>query len=460
MRKFIFIIGLLTSFALPMRSESKNNFVPLKGLPFIYTSNSLDAELPDVSDSLFNAVAQGVNFDINSTLLRTSEPFVGIVRQQLVPLLRGKGLVLRRIIVRGAASPDGPYENNCRLGKGRTERLIELLQRELGECFDTLEVESNYICEDYGYLASLMKQAGDKDADRVKKVWEDNGGDERACKKALMSLDGGKAWNRWKTQYFPTLRQARVMLWFGMPVKETPKPEVKDTIPVAVPVTPIVVEPDTAVAVVEEPEKVKTPRLPLIAVRTNLLHDFFYMPNFGWAPGGNIQLEYFPLHGHLTYNIGFTFTNHQHWNNYKFFQIRDLQLELRRYFKEGLPYRGAYLAAYAHGFMYGVGFNKDKGWEGEGFGAGVSGGYTMKLIKSGHLRLEFMMSLGFLYTMYDPYIYGNPITGQYDGKYYYDYTGKVRDFKKRDHNRAWFGPTNLGVQLTYDLIYRKKGGRR
>ena len=443
-----------------MRSESKNDFVPLSGLPFVYTSSSLNAQVPTVSDSLFYVAAQGVGFDINSTLLRPSEPFVGLVRQQLVPLLRGKGLVLRRITVRGAASPDGPYENNCRLGERRTARLLELLRRELGDVYDSLQVESNYVCEDYGYLAYLMEKAGDPYADKVLQTWKDTGGNERRCKRILMALDGGKPWQQWKTQYFPQLRQARVMLWFGMPVKDTPKPEPKDTAVAVTPVVPVPVVADTTETIIDETLKEKKPRIPLIAVRTNLVHDFFYMPNFGWAPGGNIQLEYFPLHGHLTYNIGFTFTNHQHWNNYKFFQIRDLQLELRRYFKEGLPYRGAYLAAYAHGFMYGVGFNKDKGWEGEGFGAGVSGGYTMKLIKSGHLRLEFMMSLGFLYTMYDPYIYGNPLTGQYDGKYYYDYTGKVRDFKKRDHNRAWFGPTNLGVQLTYDLIYRKKGGRR
>lgn len=452
MRVFVCIIGLLTSFALQAHGESKNNFVPLKGLPFVYFSNSLDTELPDVSDSLFNAVARGVSFDINSTLLRTTEPFVDIVRDQLVPQLCGKGLVLRRITVRGAASPDGSYENNSRLGKGRTERLVELLQRELGECFSKMEVESNFICEDYGYLAFLMKKAGDKDAGRVAQIWKESNGDERACKNVLMALEDGKAWQRWKTQYFPKLRQARVMLWFGVPVKEKPKPVAKKPAPVIVPADTVVVA--------EQPAEVKTPRLPLIAVRTNLVHDLFYMPNFGWAPGGNIQLEYFPRHGHLTYNIGFTFTNHQRWNTYRFFQIRDLQLELRRYFKEGVPYQGAYLAAYAHGFMYGIGFNKDKGWEGEGLGAGISGGYTMKLIRSGHLRLEFMMSLGVLYTVYDPYVYGNPLTGKYDGKYYYDYSGNVRDFKKRDHNRTWIGPTNLGIQLTYDLIYRKKGGRQ
>ena len=29
----------------------------------------------------------------------------------------------------------------------------------------------------------------------------------------------------------------------------------------------------------------------------------------------------------------FTFSNHRHWREHKFFQIRDLQFELRRYFR-------------------------------------------------------------------------------------------------------------------------------
>ncbi len=203
-------------------------------------------------------------------------------------------------------------------------------------------------------------------------------------------------------------------------------------------------------------------RLPMIAVRTNLVHDFFYMPNFGFALSGNIQLEYFPRHGYLSYNAGFTYSNHRHWQDCKFFQIRDVQLEVRRYFKKGHPYRGGFLGVYAHGFCYGIGFNENKGWEGEGGGAGISGGYTFRLDRKGHLRLELTAALGFLLTKYDPYVYGNPISGDKDGKYYYDYNGSASKFKKRNWQYTWLGPTNFGIQVSYDLIYRKakKGGEQ
>ena len=58
--------------------------------------------------------------------------------------------------------------------------------------------------------------------------------------------------------------------------------------------------------------------------------------------------------------------------------------------------------------------------------------------------------------VYDPYVYGNPLNGVEDGLYYYDYHGSASEFQERNHRFIWFGPTNLGVHLTYDIIYRKR----
>ena len=196
-----------------------------------------------------------------------------------------------------------------------------------------------------------------------------------------------------------------------------------------------------------------TPRRHMIALRTNLLHDFLYVPQFGFAPGANVQLEYYPLNGHYTMNAGFTFTNHRHWDTHKFMQIRDLQLELRRYFKGSGQFIGTFLNAYVEGMVYGIGFGKTKGWEGEGGGAGVGVGHTWALNKRGNLRLEASINLGFFVTRYDPYIYSNG--NNTDGKYYYDYQGAISKFKKRNHQFVWFGPTNAGLHITYDIIYRK-----
>lgn len=442
----------------------ESTYVPLPDYPFVYISNGVDTPLPVISDSLFDSSAQGIIYKVNRTELNPDNPFISVWKDEIAPTILADGqLTLRHVIIRGAASPEGPYDNNCRLSVGRVKTLLQFIGGDLGPSFDPSQVECNSICEDYAYLCTLMRRAGDPETAAVEAIWRQSGGDERYCKAQLMRLNGGATWRRLLRDYYPAVRQARVMLFFcRMPeprrLEVMTCPDAPGSGLATIPVEPLLVIGDGIVTTPLQPVRGK--RLPLVALRTNLAHDFFYMPNFGFAPSANVQLEYFPRRGHFTYNAGFTFSNHRHYADHKFFQIRDAQLELRRYFRKGHPYRGAYLAAYAHGFAYGIGFDADRGWEGEGFGAGLSAGYTLSLVRSGHLRLEAMLSVGYLSTKYDPYVWGNPVTGEADGKYYYDYTGVASKFKKRNYLFTWLGPTNLGIQLTYDIIYRKrqKGG--
>ena len=48
------------------------------------------------------------------------------------------------------------------------------------------------------------------------------------------------------------------------------------------------------------------------------------------------------------------------------------------------------------------------------------------------------------------------ITGDNNKDYYYDFIGNASQFKKRNHQFFWLGPTNAGIHLTYDIIYRKR----
>jgi hypothetical protein len=79
----------------------------------------------------------------------------------------------------------------------------------------------------------------------------------------------------------------------------------------------------------------------------------------------------------------------------------------------------------------------------------------MPISKNRRWRLEFSLGFGYYRTKYDPYVYGNPKSSVEDGLYYYDYLGKKENFKERNHVFSWIGPTNLGVHLTYDLLYRR-----
>ena len=101
-------------------------------------------------------------------------------------------------------------------------------------------------------------------------------------------------------------------------------------------------------------------------------------------------------------------------------------------------------------------FDADRGWVGEGIGAGVGIGYVQKLDKRGHWKLEFSAQFGFFTSKYDPYQYENPVNPNYrDHLYYYKWTQSPELFKKRQYHHTYVGPTCVGVTISYDLLYRK-----
>ena len=369
--------------------------------------------------------------------------------------------------ITGAASPEGPYLNNVFLGKQRAAALRNFFVG-IGVAPDQILVEP--VNEDYNHMLYLMWKAGDKDYLRVSNLYIRYGVNKAVFKQKLRQLDGGVVWKRLYRTYFPRLRSSRVMI--VLPEKPAPEPEPVDTA-----VTPAPVEPKPApdtVAVCPKPEVEPTPvpvdttvsvlpapvevwkRRELLSVKTNLLMYGAYVPQYGWCPMPNVTLEYYPLHGHYTYGASFDFPWYRHRSTHKYFQLRNYQLFTRRYFKGDGEFRGWYVDGYAHMFLYGIGFNDHKGWQGEGVGAGVGGGYVLPLSRDQHWRLEFQLQAGWFWTKYDPYQYTCPVEGIDDNRYYYKWTGPSDLFKKRQYHFTWLGPTRIGITLSYDILYRKK----
>ncbi|MBQ0023920.1 MAG: DUF3575 domain-containing protein [Prevotellaceae bacterium] len=467
---------LIAAFILAMMLVPQNANAQTSHFPYVVeVRDEADMQL---SDSVFYKIARSVVFPVNKYNIPENSEFYNELMYQIIPDMNARGYRLESITIRGAASPEGPYGWNCFLGKQRMKALFDIIDRNMAEpsCFDCLK--KNDIPEDYTYLLYMMQENGDKDYERVKSYVDRYlNTNVEVLKQRLMNLDGGALWKRLLKQYFPELRAARVVLFFRKLAIKQPVIEVREIEP------PVIPELDTILPLQFENIPQRIPRRELLSVKTNMLFDFAYMP-FGYkdfCPIPNVAIEYYPLHGHFTYGAMFdcpwwagSITDH------KYFQVRNYTLESRYYFRSGdidkqpagngAAFKGAYISAYAHAFIYGIGWSDNKGfdgpgsigghgWQGEGAGAGLGFGYVMPLSRNQHWRLEFSAQFGFFRTKYDPYIYGCPVEEKNDGLYYYVWYRDADEFEERKYRFNWIGPTRVSVQISYDLLYRRNAKR-
>jgi hypothetical protein len=446
---------------------------------FVDSKDSINLTDEDFYDNCAKVV-----FPVNKFGLPKNDMTLEELEKEVLPRVNEDSLELVAIVIRGAASPEGPFLNNKRLAQNRAKALTDFITSRLtfkGESDSTdnqralpKAITQDYDIEDYRSLCIAMKKADDPDYDYVKgicdKYLEKN--DMRHLKSTLMYTRGGKLWRRLLQTYYPQLRSARIMLFFRK-YKE-PEPIIPEPEPEIIPVDTVDTEPisDNDTLFVSD---VRLPRKKLLAVKTNLLLDLAYMPGYDrWCPIPNIALEYYPLNGHFTFGASFDMPWWQDYNAHKFFQFRNYQIEGRYYWKGATSstnetseasiinynknaYTGFYLQGYAHTAVFGICFDANRGWVGEGVGAGIGAGYVMPLSRNGHWKLELGLQLGFFRCQYDPYRYENPVNPSYhDNLYYYKWTMKREYFRKRQYRWSWIGPTRVGITLSYDLLYRKR----
>ena len=458
--------------------------------PFCHNFELAENKAPALmTDEEFFAKAAKVGFAINETKPLSDDPFLAELRDKVLPRINEDSLELVYMVVRGAASPDGPYENNKMLGDRRARWLFDFIQQQLRFPVDEEKFHLDSEAEDYRTLCLLMQQARDRDYNTVKKLCDTYlpTGDIATLKTAIKQYRGGFLWKRLIRTYFHHLRTARIVLYFKK--HEDKKLEI-DNIAEQVTITQPKEEPQIPVVeerpvVIETPQPVATAdtiavdidRRELLAIKTNLLFYGVYMPGYDrWCPIPNVALEYFPKKGHVTIGASFDMPWWQDYDAHKYFQVRQYQVEGRYYLRANraneanefyethkshrAAYTGFYLQAYANAGVYGICFDADRGWVGSGFGGGIGLGYVMPLSRNEHWRLEFSLQAGYFTTKYDPYQYENPVDPTYsDGLYYYKWTLSPSLFKERQYRWNWLGPTRVGITLSYDLLYRRKAKR-
>lgn len=437
-----------------------------------------------------------VIFTVNRTDIHPGDAFLEEIRHDILPLIREQHLQLYRIDVRGAASPEGPTDGNERLAIGRarvlTDSLTAILPSAEGDLFHTRTVT-----EDYELLLEHMEAAADPDAPLVEGLIRRWGSDIANLKWALYTAKGRTLWPRLLRDYFPELRATRVTLYFRIdPGHEVTPPPAAEPLPtpqgdqpalgehdiILPPLTPLPEDSLTTDTLIT-PERIH--RRPVIALSTNLLYDLWYQPDFGFAPMWNGKVEWYPYSerhtfwNHTSLAAGFTNPFYQRWETHEFFQIRNYELEARwyhRYDDETQQRYGWYVGAALDANIYGIGLSDTKGWQGEGTGAQLTGGYVLPLGRCKAWKLEFNVGVGIYRTDYDPYQYEDPFAGSDHGHgeytpptflpggdltihYYYKWYGNASDFRERQHRFRWIGPTQIGVSLKYDILWKRKTKR-
>lgn len=436
------------------------------------------------ADSLlqqFALYSLDVNFKVNKTNIDPNNASYRKLIEEIVPIMKERNLQLHHMYVRMSASPEGSYSNNIRLAKGRGQALVDSLSRYIDMPSDD-QIVFNTVPEDYAYLYKLIEASDDVDRDTIMHVIDAHKGDDVATKAALRALNGGVTWRRLLKVYYPTLRSARVVFYFTK--YKLAEPEVVEGTmdDVLLPEWKPVFGTNSKFDLSGGTDSGKRAKEPMLAVKTNLLYDAFFIPGVAYDPIVNIEVEYYPHNSNWSFvgeydfpwwyndegipGTGNPYPTPYPTSKHHYFQLLNGQLEARRYFTTDFSHTGHYLSMYGHAFLYDFCFDstQGRGYQGEGWGAGLGYGYVKRLGRNPNSRwkLEAFIKWGFFETRYDDYYYGakwDAATGQFvSAKYYYNWHGDdVTKFVRRNHRfRSWFRyPTGAGITISYDLIDRK-----
>ena len=407
-----------------------------------------------------NAVAQdlkdsvNVHFPLGVSSYSSAYRDNGHVLDSLLSLVRQRlsenKYRLNKVQIVGCVSPEGNYNFNKKLSEKRAVVLYDTLSSKID--FSHVPFTHTYVMQDWPLLLRLVQSDAKVPCrneviallQEIISLDASQGQDQlqpqyKRLYARLRNIGKGSAYQYLSRNLFPELRTASLTLAYDrlpQPEKPVVQEEKKPEPPVVQPEPqkpveqPVVVEPQPQL------------REPMLAVKTNLLYDL--------ATALNIGVEFYPHNSRWSIHADYTCPWWSNRKNHLFFQAINGSLEGRRYFKkEG--HVGHYLSVYGHANLYDIGFNEELGWQGEGWGGGLGYGHVWQPWKNRRWKLEAFIRVGYFHSIYDPYHAGETR----NDKYYYDWEGPIENFIRRNHRLRWFGPTGLGITLSYDLLNRK-----
>lgn len=459
------IILLLAALSSGAQTPLTKGYTTLKGFPFVMCSIGDKNEDITLSDSLFDSIATGVQFKVNRTAIDTETEFYRMYTKRLLPLLQREHLYLKKVFIRGAASPEGPYENNRYLGTKRAESLMQLVSSSLNVGVNSQDaIEAKVVNEDYAYLINIMEKANDPDAAFTKHLMDSCQWNEAACKQALQSARNGALWNRLAKTYFPRLRTARVVFLMGKHATNHTQNHTPDTIYVRDTVyishTKYISDTVHVMHMYENTVIYKNQfeardsvnKHVLLAVKSNLLFDALTALN------ASVELplgKQFSLSAEVVWPW-WVDKKHNKWC----MEIGNVGLEGRYYFrpaelhsnyaswktKGNRPLSGWFVGVHADYCYYDLEW-KGSGRQGEAVICGLTGGYQKPI--SRYMNLEFSLGIGVAGHQYRTY----------DASEDEQHLWRDKEYK----NRWYVGPTKAKISLVWLLQPKcnnkcKKGG--
>lgn len=357
---------------------------------------------------------------------------------------------IEKVVITGAASPEGSISLNRNLSQRRAQQLFDYLSQ-YNTIPDSMMI-TNFVGRDWRGLVRLVEKDGNvpyrqETLDLLRQIASQRSSANSSTDELhlIQQLRGGVPYKYMYQNIFPELRASKMNITFLQAEKlasiTSASIEVVEQ-EMAAP-TPVYIAPVIYVAPEPEPEC----RPFYMALKTNMLYDAALVPNIGiefylgrqWSIAGNWMYAWWDNN-----------RKHNYW------RIYGGELELRRYFGRRAaekPLTGHHVGLYGQALTYdfelgGRGYMGGKPggniFDKASYAAGISYGYALPVAK--RLNIDFTIGIGYLGGEYREYI---PIDDCY-----------VWQTTKQRH---WIGPTKAEIALVWligcDNFNQKKGGK-
>lgn len=357
---------------------------------------------------------------------------------------------LRKILVVGAASPEGTLKFNKWLSLKRADVLFSYLSQ-YSTLPDSLKT-SSFFCPDWKGLIQMVKNDSqlpfrEETLSLLNRIAGEAETEKEILKQEkhlelIKNLRGGIPYHYMYKKYFPALRFSQLFLWYD----KVQKPQIPDSIPKWGKVKQSVDTVSNTDSIYIEPSPIRKPFY--MAMRTNMLFDILLLPNIGleFYLGKNWSLA-------ANWMYGWWKTDRRHW----YWRAYGGDIAIRKWWGKAAgekPLTGHHIGIYGQIFTYdfetgGRGYMGGKPggtlWDKMNYIVGAEYGYSLPIAR--RLNIDFTIGAGYWGGIYHEY--------KPEADYYVWQSTK---------ERRWIGPTKAEISLVWLIgngnTNRKFSGRK